>query len=315
MNTDSNNTYALRPDFDANAAALKQRRNAAQSPFIVAEIGRRLLDRLDLIRLQPKTIWVASGQGASVATALARRYPLANIVAQTCSAAALPVLQVQTKRGVWAALRRKQAKVTWRFEQAEHSPQAGYDLIVANLALDFCASPEAEIALWAGQLNAGGVLLFSTLGAETGLDLMAAANTAGWANPTAAVCVDMHDLGDMLVQARLDTPVMDVERFALTYSGTQAMRDDCRGLWGNLHARRLQGLAGRARFAALRDALSKVAPLQFQVEAAFGHAWRPTAENVAQKNAKNAANGGGKVQTISLESVRAAIIVPVEKSN
>ena len=69
------------------------------------------------------------------------------------------------------------------------------------------------------------------------------------------------------------------------------------------------------RSSALRDALSKVAALQFQVEAAFGHAWRPAAQKLAQKIVKNAENGGGKVQTISLESVRAAIIVPVKKSN
>jgi malonyl-CoA O-methyltransferase len=107
----------------------------------------------------------------------------------------------------------------------------------------------------------------------------------------------MHDYGDMMVQAGLSTPVMDVERVQLSYSSAQRLRLDTAGLMGNLHPQRLAGLAGRARFKRLEAALDAQQPLPLALELVFGHAWKPLTEKPAKR----------ETNTVSLDSLKATL--------
>ncbi|MEO7246316.1 MAG: biotin synthase, partial [Rubrivivax sp.] len=98
---------------------------------------------------------------------------------------------------------------------------------------------------------------------------------AGWGPPQAPF-VDMHDVGDMLVEAGFADPVMDQETLTLTWADGDAALAELRALGGNADPGRTRGLrtprwrsALAARLPRARD--QRVA-LDFEV--VYGHAVR-----------------------------------------
>jgi malonyl-CoA O-methyltransferase len=82
--------------------------------------------------------------------------------------------------------------------------------------------------------------------------------------------IDMHDLGDMLVAAGLNAPVMDMELITIDYRAGEQLLADLRAS-GQTNARsdRPRGLAGRRFLADFRRA-----PLHATFEVVYGHAWK-----------------------------------------
>jgi len=70
--------------------------------------------------------------------------------------------------------------------------------------------------------------------------------------------LDMHDIGDALIRARLAEPVMDVERLTLTYAEVDGLMGDLGALGArNVTAGRPRGLTGRGRLRAMREAYER----------------------------------------------------------
>ena len=92
---------------------------------------------------------------------------------------------------------------------------------------------------------------------------------------------DMHDWGDMLLQAGFGQPVMDMERITLTYATPADLLKDLRLLGRNLHHQRHQNLRGRGWLQNLENALLALAEpgqlgrLVLTVEVIYGHALKP----------------------------------------
>jgi malonyl-CoA O-methyltransferase len=289
---------------DIQSAAWKRYRLrfALSEPFIWQEAQRRLHERLDVLTVAPQQILDAAPRAGTGTLALAARYPKAMLVGHCASRFAMLMLKGKYTGNLFQRLYRAyrgkpEARIAW----LPVVPAAQYDLIVCNLALTWVANPAEQLRFWSQQLAPGGVLLFSALGPDTGRSIRDAAVQAGWTTPIAPDFVDMHDYGDMMVQAGLSTPVLDVERMQLTYTDAQRLRLDNTGLMGNLHPQRLQGLAGRARFDALEAALNAMQPIALGVELVFGHAWKP----LVQKPTKGSSNRS--TSTVSLDSLKATL--------
>ena len=285
---------------DIQPAAWKRYRLrfALSEPFVWQEAQRRLHERLDVLNVAPKHILDAAPRAGTGSLALVARYPKSVVVAHCASHFSLRMLKGKYTGNVFQRLYRAYsgqpaARIAW----VPAVPAGPYDLIVCNLALTWVANPAEQLRFWAEQLAPGGVLLFSALGPDTGRSVRVAAVQAGWTTPIAPDFVDMHDYGDMMVQAGLSTPVMDVERMQLTYPTAQRLRLDTAGLMGNLHPQRLAGLAGKARFAALEKALDTQQPVPLGVELVFGHAWKPLQAKPAKRD----------VSTVSLDSLKATL--------
>lgn len=92
---------------------------------------------------------------------------------------------------------------------------------------------------------------------------------------------DMHDLGDALVRIGFAEPVMDVERFTLTYPDVAGVLRDLHGIGAHNAARGApRGLTGKARFARFRAAYEQQAQqgrIPATYEVVYGHAWAPAA--------------------------------------
>jgi malonyl-CoA O-methyltransferase len=163
---------------------------------------------------------------------------------------------------------------------------ASVDLVFSNLTLQWC-NLDAAFAEFRRVLRPDGLLLFTSMGPDTLKELR-----ASWAAADGEVHVnsfmDMHDVGDALVRARLADPVMDVEHLTVTYGEVERLLRDLKAIGAhNVNAGRPRGLMGRQRYAAMRSAYERyrrdgVLPATYEV--VYGHAWAP-AHVPAQRNA------------------------------
>ena len=249
----------------------------ATSPWLHEEVAARMQERLDFIKLQP-TQWVhwEPSQGGLLAhRALQKRYPQAAVWLSSEHEA--------------QALAAKSA-LQGRWWQAQHwlgprihtgmPPQGQAQMLWANMHLHHAAQPQQLLKRWHQALAVDGFLMFSCLGPDSLRELREAYAQQGWA-PPAHEFTDMHDWGDLLVEAGFAEPVMDMERITLTYDSPERLLAELR-VWGrNLHAQRFAGLRGRAWRAQLEAVLLSLARpehggrLALSFEIVYGHALKP----------------------------------------
>jgi malonyl-CoA O-methyltransferase len=137
-------------------------------------------------------------------------------------------------------------------------------------------------------LEPGGLLMFSTLGPDTLRELRAALPQQGDTQRVHPF-IDMHDLGDALLQAGFADPVMDMEMLTLTYASLDELFADLRTTGANNAARnRPHGLSGRAGWEAARahyETLRRDERLPVSIEIIQGQAWKAAAGTQAPKPA------------------------------
>ncbi len=260
---------------DAQALARAQARlgTARQAPWLHSEVAQRMAERLVLMKTQPQTVldWWARGGGGHAA--LAKAYPHAAIQAVETSAVVsrAPVAPAPW----WRRLVRKELPVLHEAAVAERSAQ----LVWANMVLHHSADPGTLMAKWHRALAVDGFLMLSTLGPDTLAALRGIYRDAGW-GPAHAPFVDMHDIGDMLLQAGFTGPVMDQEQLTLTWATPEAALAELRGLGINADPARHAGLRTPRWRQRLCDALrERAADTQGRValtfEIVYGHAFNP----------------------------------------
>jgi malonyl-CoA O-methyltransferase len=170
-------------------------------------------------------------------------------------------------------------------------------MLWANMMLHGCADVAATFAAWHRALAVDGFLMFSTLGPATLGELRHLYAQLGW-GPAFLPFADMHDLGDLLVQAGFADPVMDQEQVTLTWSSPQAALDELRGLGGNVHTARFGGLRTprwhKRLLQELQDRADADGRVALGFEIVYGHAVRP------RPRARVA-----PVATVSLQDLRA----------
>jgi malonyl-CoA O-methyltransferase len=268
----------VRRQFDRRAARF------ARHDALVREVGRRMLERLDYIRLAPNRIVdIGCGMGGTRADLL-RRYRGATWIGIDFSLAMLRAGRAQA-RGAWPALLSEGAarlaplRTAWVCAGADRLPlpDASVDLLFSNLMLHWHPAPHLVFPEWTRVLRPGGLLMFSCFGPDTLQELRAAlAQTMPQATPLPFV--DMHDFGDMMLAADLATPVMDVERIRLTYASPRALLREAAALGGNPRDDRPTFLPGSQQTKALQQALAQqrdqAGRIALTFEIAYGHAWK-----------------------------------------
>ena len=247
------------------------------SPWLHEEVASRMQERLDFIKLQPDrwVHWEPLRGGLLAQRALQKRYPKAQ--AWLSSDRVGEALEVQKAvQGRWWQIER------WLGPRIELGlPPAGQaQMLWANMLLHTCPYPQKMLKNWHNTLAVDGFVMFSCLGPDSLRELRDAYARQGWPEP-AHEFTDMHDWGDMLVEAGFAEPVMDMERITLTYESPQRMLDDLR-VWGrNLHVKRFSGLRGRLWRAQLDQVLMSLARpeeggrLSLSFEIVYGHALKP----------------------------------------
>ena len=265
------------PTLDPIAVARWQRIAPLASPWLHEEIASRMLDRLQWIKLQPQAWahWGAVRGGLENHQKLAEKYPKS-----ICFIAEAQPIRAQA--AIKNIARKWWQPSSWfrpapRFEVP--SP-ASVDMLWANMALHEADDPQALLAQWHSALKVGGFVMFSCLGPDTAIELRALYQQLGW--PAAGHdLTDMHDWGDMLVQAGFAEPVMDMERITLTYETPARLLQELRELGRNFHPARFAGLRGRQWHARLERELVRHMKtesdgrLSLTFEVIYGHALKP----------------------------------------
>ena len=242
--------------------------------ILQAEVRRRLLERLDIARIDPAVIVDAGTGTGRGARDLKRRFRRSQVVALDAAWEMLD--EARRHRGV----RRRFARVCGDVTRLPLRARAA-DLVFSNLMLQWCNDPDAAFGEIQRSLKPGGLLTFTAYGPDTLVELRkawAAADSYTHVNRF----VDMHDLGDALLRAGFVEPVLDVERFTLTYPSLQALARDLRAMGSrNANAGRPRGLTGkgaRARMSAAYELMRSNGRLPATFEVIFGQAWSPDRE-------------------------------------
>ena len=265
-------TDARAIDVAAVRAALRRAARDAQAPWLHAEVARRMAERLAVVRLQPATVLDWWGHTGASAALLRAAYPKARRVVFEPNEALLARSRDATQRPWWAA--RRSAAIEVRGDEPEPGSAR---LLWANMMLQAVADLPALMVRWQRALAVDGFLMFSTLGPDTLRELHALYRRLGWPTPGAPF-VDMHDLGDMLIDAGFADPVMDQERLTLTWDSPQALLAELRQLGGNVSPMRFAGLRTPRWRARLHDALATLAAADGRIamsfEVVYGHAFK-----------------------------------------
>ena len=250
------------PAIDRRAARRNFERAArsyAGASRLEAEVGARMLERLDYMKLAPRRV-LDAGSGPPQRL-LGKRYPKADVIALDF---ALGMLRERQDR---FGFFRKKLSICGDLERLPLAPET-VDLVWSNMALHWVAEPVAAIREFERVLAPGGLLMFSTLGPDTLKELRAAAGAA-----RVHAFLDMHDLGDMLVAAGFSAPVMDMEVLTLKYrSATQLLQDLRASGQSNARLDRARGVSARS----FRTRVLAGFP-SASFEVVYGHAWKAVA--------------------------------------
>jgi malonyl-CoA O-methyltransferase len=247
------------------------------SPWLNEEIGRRMENRLQWIRLQPKSWvdWAPVSGGLTTHQLLRTRYAEASCAVVEATTARESLARDALQAPWWKRLLSQKKALSFG------APAAGSaDMLWANMAIHTTDSPQALLRQWHQLLGVDGFLMFSCLGPDTLRELDAIYQSLGWP-PAHHDFTDMHDWGDMLVQAGFAEPVMDMERITLTYDSPERLLAELRTLGRNFHVKRFATLRGHGWHKKLIQALWQLASpnhegrLVLTVEVIYGHAVKP----------------------------------------
>jgi len=252
---------------DYDAAAVLQSRVRAE-----------LLDRLEVVRLEPTVILDLGAGTGHASLALKQRYRGAQVVALDLAPGMLQ--EAGRRQTLLRRFRRVCADAA-----ALPLGTASVDLVFSNLMLQWCNDPDAVFTECRRVLKPGGLLTFTTFGPDTLVELRRAWAAAADGHTHVNRFIDMHDLGDALVRSGLVESVMDVERYTLTYSTVRDLMRDLKAIGAhNANAGRPRGLTGRGAFermAAEYETHRREGRLPATHEVVFGQAWAPVSPSRA----------------------------------
>ena len=183
-------------------------------------------------------VGAGTGRGSAL---LKKRYPKAEVIAVDL---ALPMLQAAKKHSAWLKPFQRVCAEATHLPFPDHS----VDVLHSNLCFQWIDDLAALFNECARVLKPGGALVFSTFGPDTLKELRAAWASADQQSHVSRF-LDMHDVGDALIAAGLRDPVLDVDRYTLTYSEPKMLLKELKGL-GATHADRARErhLTGKAHY-------------------------------------------------------------------
>jgi malonyl-CoA O-methyltransferase len=249
-----------------NAAAVRYDKVAV----LQHTVGERLLERLALMRIDPARILdLGSGTGTG-ARQLAKRFRRARVVQLDF---AEQMLKSSGRLARWFRFRRA---CVCADATSLPFPADAFGLVYSNLMLQWCNEPMRVFAEAWRVTRPGGLFIFTSFGPDTLLELR-----DSWSmidnDAHVNAFLDMHDIGDALIRSGFVHPVMECERFTLTYADVRTLCRELKLLGaGNANRGRRRTLTGKDRLTRAVQAYEKFrvgSLLPATYEVIYGHAW------------------------------------------
>lgn len=266
-------TLAVRRSFN------KARRSFDEAAVLHREVRTRALARLLLLRQAPAVILdLGAGTGHGSAW-LKRQFPRAQVIAIDSALGMLQESDLQ--RGTWRRILGRSFSRACGDATALPLRDSTVDWVFSSLMLPWCGSIEAALSEVRRVLKPGGVFAFTSLGPDTLRELRQAWRADGAEH--ILPFIDMHDLGDALIRVGFAEPVLDVERFTLTYGDLKTLLTDLKASGScNALPDRSRGLIGRAQFARVTAAYElqrRDGKLPATYEVVYGQAWQSVSKS------------------------------------
>jgi malonyl-CoA O-methyltransferase len=245
----------------------------AEVAVLQREVESRLLEQLEVLgEARPlRVLDVGSGPGRA-SGAMKGRWPKSEVIALDL---ALPMLrQVGRHTRFWRPVRRICA-------DAAQLPisEGSVDLLFSSLCLQWVHDLPAALAEFRRVLRPDGLLLFSTFGPDTLVELREAYLAAGERHPPLSPFAAIQQVGDALLAAGFRNPVVERDAFTLTYPDAMALLRELRAIGaGDARVQRPRGLGGRTRQRAMiaaYEALREDGRLPSTWEVITAMAWSP----------------------------------------
>ena len=235
------------------------------------EVAERVFERLSIMRITPETILdVGCGTGFC-SRRLRQEFTRAKVTGVDIAPGMIE--QANKKQGLFK-------KVKYLVADADELPFEAnqFDVVFSNLTFQWMPDLNHTFKELNRVLKPGGLLIFSSLGPDTLMELR-----QSWRQVDQAVHVneflDMHIVGDMVFNAKFDNTVMDRDVITLTYQTMLGLMRDLKAIGAhNIDSSRPRGMLGKEKFNRLKDEYEKFrwtgGELPATYEVVYGHAWK-----------------------------------------
>ena len=236
--------------------------NYNDNAFLQNEIANRLAEKLKVISIKPQTIIdLGSGTGF-LSEKTAKIFP--NSILVCVDFAQQSLLENSQNLKVCAN--------AYELPFASNS----VDFIVSNLMMQWCPDLTTLFNECFRVLKPQGLFLFTTFGPDTLKELK-----RSWSVVDSSAHVnnfiDMHDIGDQMLQSGFQSPIMEMEKLTLTYEKVVDLMQDLKAIGAQNVANRSKALTGKTKFKKMIEMYESYrsdGKLPATYEVIYGHAWK-----------------------------------------
>ena len=254
--------------------------------FVHSHCRKDLIDRLIPIKINPKIavdLGSALGLGAKF---LDTNYP-------ACQITNLDISRAMLLGSI------NNNKTSCHINQVQASAEAlpfknnSIDLIFSNLLMPWINNLSFFLHEINRVLSKNGLFIFSTLGPDSFADIKTT-----WLNldnfEHVNKFIDMHIIGDQLLNSGLSNPVLDSDRLIIKYEDINAFFKDITATGSrNCLRHRNHGLTGKNKFNSFKEHLEKLKKNNYfsvELELIFGHAWSGNFQSTPNEYTVNVSN-------------------------
>ena len=236
--------------------------NYNDNAFLQNEIANRLAEKLKVISIKPQTIIdLGSGTGF-LSEKTAKIFP--NSILVCVDFAQQSLLENSQNLKVCAN--------AYELPFASNS----VDFIVSNLMMQWCPDLTTLFNECFRILKPQGLFLFTTFGPDTLKELK-----RSWSVVDSSAHVnnfiDMHDIGDQMLQSGFQSPIMEMENITLTYEKVLDLMHDLKSIGAQNVGNRSKALTGKTKFnkmIEMYESYRSDGKLPATYEVIYGHAWK-----------------------------------------
>ena len=227
------------------------------------EIADRMLQKLEIVKLDVKNVLVVPDFLGEHARALSKRFLKSRLHSlHEADLSGLSLWKFRVSR-LWHSRFASSYsspfdiyKITGRLPLQDNS----VDLVFSVLLIQDLPDPRHFLKECRRVLKEGGLLTFSYLGPDTAKELRLEPFSKNLDLQTLPSSWDMHDMGDALLGEGFSDPVMDMEFLGLDYENDSLLLEDIKAL----------NLTGKKAIEAVQ---MEALPKKLSLEVVYGHAW------------------------------------------
>jgi len=230
--------------------------------FLQKEIATRLDSKLDVIAGNSNVIADLGAGTGLLSQNLIKRFPDSQLICLDFAQASLS--NNPSKNKLCA--------------DANHLPLAdnSVDIVISSLMMQWCPDLEQLFSEIHRVLKNDGLILFSTFGPDTLKELK-----KSWSvvddQAHVNTFTDMHDIGDQMLGAGFQSPVMEMEKLTLTYQTVTDLLRDLKAIGAQTVSTRSKSLMGKEKFQLMikmYESYRTEGKLPATYEVIYGHAWK-----------------------------------------